>query len=429
MTLAIVVVLLLALLAFGLPVAFSLGIAGAAGLLVFGGHDLLIGILSTAPASSVGSYEFMTIPMFLLMAEFMVASRISDSLFSAIAAWTGRLPGGLGVATALTGAAFGAISGSSTAAAATLSKSSIPSMINQGYEPRFAKGIVSISGTLAMLIPPSVAIIFYGLLSGTSVAKLLMAGIIPGALVTLVIVLTIWGLLWHNPTLAGKSRSHSWKEKFDSIKVAGPFCALFVLVTGMIYLGIATPVESSALGALGALLFTMASGRMTRSVFLSAVARTCATSAMIGLIVICAQMFGYFITVTETTQKLVQFVGNAGVSPYTVLAFLVLLYLVLGCFLDQLSILILTIPIVLPLVVKLGFDPVWFGILVILLAEVGMVTPPVGLNVFVVAKSTNSPVAEVFAGVWPHVVAHVLLIIVLIIFPQIILWLPNTMSP
>lgn len=428
MTLALIVVLLLALLALGLPVAFALGIAGSVGLVAFGGTELLTGILATAPASAVGSYEFMTIPMFLLMAEFMVASRISDSLFSSVAAWVGRLPGGLGVATAFTGAAFGAISGSSTAAAATLSKSSIPSMIAQGYEPRFAKGIVAISGTLAMLIPPSVALIFYGLLSGTSVAQLLVAGIVPGALVTLVIVLTIWLLLWQDRTRAGESRAYSWKEKFDSIKVAGPFCALFLLVTGMIYLGIATPVESSALGALGALVFTMISGRMTRKVFLSAVSRACATSAMIGLIVICAQMFGYFITMTEATQRLVDFVGSSGVSPYTVLAFLVVLYLVLGCFLDQLSILILTIPIVLPLVVKLGFDPVWFGILVILLAEVGMVTPPVGLNVFVVAKSTGTPVGEVFAGVWPHVVAHILLIMVLILFPQIILWLPSGMN-
>ncbi|MDZ4176729.1 MAG: TRAP transporter large permease subunit [Hydrogenophaga sp.] len=428
MTLALVVALLLFLLATGLPVAFSLGIAGSVGLMMFGGPDLLVGILSTAPGSAVGSYEFMTIPMFLLMAQFMVASRISETLFSSIATWTGRLPGGLGVATALTGAAFGAISGSSTAAAATLSKSSIPAMMAQGYERRFASGIVSISGTLAMLIPPSVAIIFYGLLSGASVAKLLVAGIIPGLLVVLVIVFTIWLLIWRRPSLAGQATTYTWAQKFASLKVAGPFCALFLLVTGLIYLGIATPVESSAIGALGALVFTVLAGKMTRTVFLQAVARTCATSAMIALIVICAQIFGFFITATGTTQSLVEAVDAAGLSPYTVLAFLVVLYLVLGCFLDQLSILILTIPIALPLVVKLGFDPIWFGILVILLAEVGMVTPPVGLNVFIVSKSANMPVGEVFHGVLPHVVAHVALIALMIVFPQIILWLPSTMG-
>lgn len=428
MTLTTVVGLLLLLLAAGLPVAFSLAIAGSLGLLLVGGMDLLTGILSTASSSAVSSYEFITIPMFLLMAEFMLASRISDSLFNSIARWTGRLPGGLGIATALTGAAFGAISGSSTAAAATLSKSSVPAMVGQGYEPRFACGIVAISGTLAMLIPPSVAIIFYGLLSGTSVAQLLVAGIVPGLLVTVVIVLTIWWLIWRDPKLAGAGLSYTWTEKFASLKIAGPFIGLFMLVTGLIYLGIATPVESSAIGALGALIFTILTGKMTRQVFMHAVARACVTSAMIALIVICAQIFGYFVTVTGSTQALVDLVGGSGMSPYVILAVLVVLYIVLGCFLDQLSILILTVPITLPLIVNLGFDPIWFGIIVILLAEVGMVTPPVGLNVFIVSKSTQTPVGDAFIGVAPHVVAHLLLIASMIVFPQLILWLPSTMG-
>ncbi len=428
MLLLSVTLLLLFALAIGLPVALSLGIAGSVGLLAYGGVDLLIGILSSAPASSVGSYEFLTIPMFLLMAEFMIASGISNSLFSSIACWTGRLPGGLGIATAVTGAAFGAISGSSTAAAATLSSSSIPAMIKQNYEPRFAYGIVSISGTLAMLIPPSVAIIFYGLLSGASVAKLLVAGIIPGLLVTLTIIVTIWVLLWRNPALAPDRRSYSWREKIESMRIAGPFVLLFMMVTGLIYLGIATPVESAALGALGALLYTLYSRRLTWRVLAVALCKTCATSAMIGLIVICAQVFGYFLTMTGATQALIAHIEALGLSPYVVLFCVVVLYLVLGCFLDQLSILILTIPIVLPLMLKLGFDPIWFGILVIVLAEVGMVTPPVGLNVFVVAKKVNRPVEEVFKGVWPHVIAHVLLVMVFIAFPQIILWLPSTMK-
>lgn len=421
------VIVLLALLAVGIPVAFSLAIAGSVGLLLIGGTGLLAGILSTAPASAIGSYEFLTIPMFLLMAEFMIASGISGTLFSAIASWTGRLPGGLGVATALTGAAFGAISGSSTAAAATLSSTSIPAMIREGYDPRFASGIVAISGTLAMLIPPSVAIIFYGLLSGASVAKLLVAGIIPGALVTLVIIATIWFLLWRDPTLAPSRRRYSWSEKFASLKVAGPFIALFLLVTGLIYLGIATPVEASALGALGSVVFTAVAGKLTPATVRDALLSTVLTTAMVGLVVIGAQVFGYFITITQVTQSLVAFVSAQDVSPYVIMAFIVVLYLLLGCFLDQLSILILTVPIVLPVVVSLGFDPIWFGIIVILLAEVGMVTPPVGLNVFVVAKKTNQPVERVFAGIWPHVVAHILIILFMIAFPQVILWLPSTM--
>lgn len=423
-----VISLLLVLLAIGLPVALGLGIAGGVGLLLLGGPDLAVGILATAPASAISSYELLTVPMFLLMAEFMVASGISNTLFGAIACWTGRLRGGLGIATAITGAAFGAISGSSTAAAATLSTSSIPSMIKQGYEPRFAFGIVAISGTLAMLIPPSIAIIFYGLLSGANIAHLLIAGVLPGILVTATIIVTIRLMLWRNPALASHGQAQSWQEKIESLRVAGPFMALFLLVTGLIYLGIATPVESSALGALGALLLTVHSGRLTRQVLVTAIVNTCTTSAMIGLIIVCAQVFGYFMTMTGTTQALVAWVGAHELSPYLVIAVLVALYLVLGCFLDQLSILILTVPVVLPLIQSLGFDPVWFGILIILLAEVGMVTPPVGLNVFVVAKTTGTPVNEVFMGVYPHVVAHALLILVFIAFPQLILWLPSTMG-
>ena len=240
--------------------------------------------------------------------------------------------------------------------------------------------------------------------------------------------MTIWVMVWIEPARAGPRLSYTWAQKFASLRVAGPFVLLFMLVTGLIYMGIATPVEASAIGAMGALVFTLISGKLSWAVFANAVVRSCSTSAMIGLIVICAHIFGFFITATGATQQLMVAIGAAGFSPYTVLALLVVLYLVLGCFLDQLSILILTIPITLPVITQLGFDPIWFGILVVLLAEVGMVTPPVGLNVFIVARSSNMPVGEVFSGVWPHVVAHIGLITVMIVFPQIILWLPSTMK-
>lgn len=416
------------LLALGLPVALSLLLAGASGLALLGGTDLILGVLGSAPASSLASYELLTIPMFLLMAEFMIASGVASQLFGAIASWTGRVPGGLGVATAVAGAAFGAISGSSTAAAATLSNTSVPAMIRQGYERGFAAGIVSISGTLAMIIPPSIAIIFYGLLSGANIGELLIAGIVPGALVTLTIILTIWCLMLRKPGLAPRSPAVPMGEKLRSLRVAGPFFLLFGFVTGAIYLGVATPVEASALGALGAMLLALTYGRLSWGTLRAAVLSTCATSAMIGLIVVCAQVFGYFLTMTGATQGLVDWVSALDVSRYVVLAFLVVMYLALGCFLDQLSILILTVPIVLPVVTKLGFDPVWFGMIVILLAEVGMVTPPVGMNVFVVSRTVGMPVGEVFSGVFPHVVAHVLLIMLLIVFPEIVLWLPGQMK-
>jgi len=419
---------LLALLAAGIPVAFSLLIAGSIGLLLQGGTDLLLGIFSTGPGSALGSYELITIPMFLLMAELMVTSGISLTLFNAIAAWTRTWKGGLGIATAITGAAFGAISGSSAAAAATLSTSSVPTMLKNGYDRKFATGLVSISGTLAMIIPPSIALIFYGLLSGANIGKLLIAGIIPGLLVTLTIALTVRVLIRLNPHLAPVGGTATWSEKKGSLKVAAPFIFLFGLVTGLIYTGIATPVEASALGALGAFLLTLKSGKLSRENFALALKKTCMTSAMIGLIIVCANVFGTFLTLTGTTQGLVQKIALAGWDPHLVLAFIVILYLVLGCFLDLISILILTVPILLPLVTSMGFDPIWFGIIVILLAEVGIVTPPVGLNVFVVSKVTRTPVEDVFRGVWPHVLTQILLIIVLIIFPGLVLWLPSHMN-
>ena len=428
MTLLVSVGLLCLLLALGLPVALSLLLAGASGLVSLGGPELLMGVLRSAPTSSLGSYELLTIPMFLLMAEFMIVSGVASQLFEAIASWTGRIPGGLGVATAVAGAAFGAISGSSTASAATLSNTSVPAMLRQGYEPGFAAGIVAISGALAMIIPPSIAIIFYGLLSGADIGKLLIAGIVPGAIVTLTIIFTIWLLIWLNPRIAPRSHSVSTKDKLRSLKVAGPFFLLFGIVTGLIYTGIATPVEASALGALGAMLLALAYGRLNLATLSSAALNACVTSAMIGLIVVCAQVFGYFLTMTGATQNLVQWVGSLEVSRFVILGFLVLLYLVLGFFLDQLSILILTVPVVLPVVTKLGFDPIWFGIIVILLAEIGMVTPPVGMNVFVVSRTVTMPVAKVFRGVFPHVLAHLILILFMVIFPQVVLWLPSQMK-
>ena len=389
------------------------------------GLDVLLGILSASPGSALTTYELLTVPMFILMAEFMGVSGITNSLFSAVSKWTQKIDGGVGIAAVLTGAAFGAISGSSTAAAATLGKISTPAMVEQGYTPKMAGSIAAISGTIAMLIPPSIALIFYGLLSGVSIGDLLIAGIIPGILVTLTIAITIKLLLLKNPV--GKSdQSYSLKEKIASVKVAGPFILLFGIVTGLIYTGIATPVESSALGALGALILALKSGNLGSQAFKQALINTSCISAMIGLIIVCAHIFGYFITMTGVTRNLVNYVGALDVSPYFILFLLVILYLVLGLFLDLISILILTIPVVLPVVIALGFDPIWFGVIVILLSEIGIVTPPVGMNVFVVAKVANIPVRDLFSGVIPYILMLLGLIAVLIAFPEIILWLPST---
>lgn len=421
--------LLFALLAIGMPVAFSLVFAGSLGLYLMGGMEVLRGVVATAPLSTAGTYELISVPMFILMAEFVIISGVADNLFKAAAAWVGRIPGGLAMATALAGAGFGAISGSSTASAATLSSTTIPAMLKQGYEPSLAGGVVAISGTLAMLIPPSIALVLYGIIADVSISQLLVGGVVPGILVTITIMATVWLLVTIEPARAPRGFAHTWREKFSSLTVVGPMLLLFLAVTGVIYSGIATPTEASGIGAFGAFVLALKEGKINRETLQKALLHAIHASCMIIMIIVCAKVFGYFFTLTQTTQNLVAWVGNLEVSRWVIIALILFGYIVLGCLMDQIAILILTVPIVLPLVKSLGFDPVWFGVIVIVTAEVGLVTPPVGLNVFVVSRYTNRPLAEIFSGVWPHVIAHVLLIALLVAFPKIILWLPSTMAP
>ena len=423
-----IVVLLLALLALGCPVALSLAVAGAVGLWSLGGLSMVLGVLQTTPFSAASSYELISVPMFVLMAEFVILSGVADSLFKAAATWVGRVPGGLGMATAIAGAGFGAISGSSTASAATLSATTIPAMLKQGYEPQLACGVVAISGTLAMLIPPSIALVLYGIIADVSIGQLLVGGVIPGIVVTFAIMATVYYLVWREPSRAPLGQSYSFKEKLLSLKVVWPMLILFMAVTGFIYTGIATPTEASGLGAFGAFLLACQVKKINLQSTTDALTRSAHTSCMIVLIILGAQIFGYFFTLTQTTQELVRWIGALDVSRWVVMAMILFGYLILGCLMDQIAILILTVPIVLPLVKALGFDPIWFGVIVIVTAEVGMVTPPVGLNVFVVSRYTGRPLTEIFQGVMPHVVAHILVIALFVVFPEIILWLPSTMK-
>jgi len=428
MIVAIGLLVLLFLLLFGMPVAFALGVAGMIGLYLKGGFDMVLGILRTTPLSTTSSYELVTIPMFMLMAEFIIISRIADELFDSAKVWLGRTPAGLAIATAISGAGFGAISGSSTAAASTLSGTSIPAMIRNHYHPRLAAGVVAISGTLAMLIPPSIAIILYGLIAQVSISQLLIAGIIPGLLVTAVIILTVLVLVAINPSHAPRGERYSMTEKLASLQVVGPMVALIMMVTGSIYLGIATPTEAASLGAFGAMLIALLRRKLNRSNMFEALYRAARTSCMIILIVMCAHIFSYYFTLTGFTQTVVGWVGALDVSRWIIFTLILLLYLLLGCIMDQIAILFLTVPVVLPVITALGFDPIWFGIIVIITAEVGLVTPPVGLNVFVVSTYSRIPVREAFIGVAPHVLAHMLVILLLTLFPALVTWLPSTIE-
>ncbi|HUG59903.1 MAG TPA: TRAP transporter large permease [Candidimonas sp.] len=427
MLVTVILIFMVILLAIGTPVGLAMAAAGAAGLYGMGGMNMVLGVLETSPFSAASSYELISIPMFLLMAEFVILSGVADNLFKAAATCVGRVPGGLGMATALAGAGFGAISGSSTASAATLSATTIPAMLKQGYEPKIACGVVAISGTLAMLIPPSIALVLYGIIADVSIGQLLVGGVIPGILVTLTIMATVYVLVMQDPSRAPKGRSYTLMEKLKSLRVVGAMLFLFMAVTGLIYTGVATPTEASGIGAFGAFLLACNAGTVTLKTANAALTRAAHTSCMIVLIILGAHIFGYFFTLTQSTQDLIRWVSDLDISRWLVMAMILFGYVILGCVMDQVAILILTVPVVLPLVLALGFDPVWFGVIVIVTAEVGMVTPPVGLNAFVVARYTGRPLSEIFLGVMPHVIAHVIIIALFVAFPQIILWLPSTM--
>ena len=427
MTLAVLLAALFGQLAIGIPVGIAMAVAGSAGLYLVGGPDVMLGVLGTAPLSAVSSYELITVPMFLLMAEMVLLSGIADDLFRAAAAWIGRVPGGLGMATAVAGAGFGAICGTSTASAATLSSTSLPAMIRQGYEPRMAAGVVAISGTLAMLLPTSVALIVYGLLAEVNIGQLLVSGIIPALVVLATILGTIRLLVWQDPSRAPATAGVPWREKLRLLREVGPMVVLFGLVTTAIYSGAATPTEASAVGATGALLLALWRARPSPARLLHAFQHAAIGSCMIIMILMGASIFSYAFTLTQVTQNLVQFVGSLDVSRWVIIVLLLCGYIVLGSFMDQLAILVLTVPVVLPLIKSLGFDPIWFGVIKIVTAEVGLITPPIGLNCFIVARYANRPVTEVFHGTMPHFLAHLVAIAILVAFPGLALWLPSHM--
>jgi C4-dicarboxylate transporter, DctM subunit len=424
---SLVVVLLFLLLAIGIPVAFAMAVSGGIGLYAYGGIGMLYGILKTSPLSTANSYEIITIPMFILMAEFVIASGTAKDLFNSAAVWVGRVRGGLAMATALAGAGFGAISGSSTASAATLAATSIPSMLSKGYDPKLAGGAVAISGTLAMLIPPSIALILYGIIADVSIGKLLIAGVIPGLFVTVAIMFTVAVVVYFDPAAAPIGRAYTMGEKLASLRGVGPMVALFVAVTAVIYTGIATPTEASAIGAFGAMVLALWKGQLSVRTLWDSLLRASQTTCMILLIILGAHIFGYFFTITRMTNDIVSWVEALNLAPMLVILVLLLILVILGAFMDQVAILILTVPVFLPLVKALGFDPIWFGVIFVVTAEVGMVTPPMGMNVFVVSRYTGRPVTEVFRGSFPHIIAHIIVIAILTTFPAIILWLPNTM--
>lgn len=410
--------LLFMLLALGMPIFLAMGTAGALGLYIMGGTSTLMGIFATSTYTSVAHYELLSIPLFILMAQFLTASRLTEDLFDVVQKWVGQMPGGLAIATIISGAGLGALCGTSTASASTLASAAVPEMKRHGYSTKLSMGAVSISGTLAIMIPPSGTLIIFGLISGYSIIDLFRAAVIPGLLTAFsyCVVVVVWQRM--RPQDAPASRyTYTLPEKVASLRKLWPILVLLVVVLISLYSGFVTITEAAGLSALGAFLIPLAMGRMSFDATATALRKTLVTTAMIFTIILFAAIFGYYLTLTQIAQQVVEVISNLDVNPSLIVLSLVILYALLGFFMDQVAILFLTLPLSVPIVEALDFNMYWFAILIVAAAETGLVTPPVGLNCYVAAGAANERLEDTFAGVMPFLIAQVAIIVLLFTVP------------
>lgn len=423
----VALIVLFAFLAFGLPVAFSLAVVGGGALLASAGPQVAIGIVSDVFFETTASYVFLIVPMFVLMGQFLAVSDLAKDIVESCQKWLGHLKGGVGYACVVASTIMAAVIGSSTASVAVMSYAAHPSMHRLGYAPGFAVGIIAISGTLAIMIPPSIILILYGILTEQSIGKLLIAGIVPGLLTAVGYAITIRVMLYFRPEYSPRVDDFRLPEAVRSLRLVWPALALIVVMIGGIYAGVASPTEIGAVGAFASLLIAWGLGRMPRGPFMAALKNTAATTANLMLILIGAMIFGYFITHSQLTQQAVGLIGESGMGQWEVMLLIIILYLALGMFMDQIAILVLTTPVIYPIVKALGFDGIWFGIIMTKTAEIGFVTPPFGMNIFIASGITRVPMLECFKGVMPFIAVELVILAILCAFPQITMFLPNMM--
>ncbi|MEY3379540.1 MAG: hypothetical protein RL468_138 [Pseudomonadota bacterium] len=423
MTLALIGFVILFLMAFsGVPLGFAMLLAGVGGFAYIRGVDGSLAMLGQILFDSSANYGMSVLPMFVLMGIFVHKAEISEELYDAANAWLGHFKGGLAHATVASCALFAAISGSSIATAATMSRVAIPPMRRLGYHDRLSTGSVASAGVLGVLIPPSVPLVIFGLLTETDIRKLFIATIIPGLMLTLFFIVAVWLTVTLNPTLGPRGPQYTHKQKFMALKGVWSVIALFIFVMGGLYGGIFTATESAGIGAMGAFAFAIARRKMSRRVLLSCLIETGKTTAMIFTIIFGALVFANFITLTGMTAQLVEWIQQQGFKVYGVLICMVIIYLVLGCLMEAMGLMLLTVPIFTTVAVGMGVNPIWFGIFVTVMIEVGMLTPPVGMNVFTVKTLTpDVSLTTIFRGVMPFLVANMALVACLIVWPDIAL--------
>lgn len=418
------VVLLLA----RVPVAFAMLTVGFFGYIGIGGVEAALGVVGLMVHASLVKYALTVVPLFILMGHLAHHAGFAADIFTTGQRWLGHWPGGVVHATIAGAASFGAASGSGIAACATVSKVTIPEMLALGVDRRLAFGSVAAAGTLATMIPPSILMIIYGIVTEQSIAHLLIAGILPGCVIALIYMATVYVKVRLDPTLCPRQERASWRERLIAVKGVAGIGALAFVVIGGIYTGWFTPTEAGAFGAFAAFLLALATRRLTWDQLRDSLLETARTTGMVYFIVAAAFVFGTFLATTRLPTNISELIVNADVNRYAILIAIVAFYIALGCFIDPLPGMILTLPIIFPAIVSLGFDPIWFGILLIYLSELAMITPPFGLHLFVLKGIfQDAEMNEVIFGAVPFIMAAVVILFILIAFPEIALWLPSQM--
>jgi C4-dicarboxylate transporter, DctM subunit len=419
---------LFALMLLRVPVGMAMGLVGVSGFAYLVNGEAALKIIGHTSMRTVTDYTFGVIPMFLLMGAFVTNSGMSRELFRAANGFLGHRRGGLGVATIAACGGFAAISGSSVATAATFSAAAYPERRRYGYPQSFATGVIAAGGTLGAMLPPSTVLAVYGIITEQDIGKLFIAGILPGILAASMYMTTVAIIVWARPNYLPAGPRASWRQRLEGLRDIWATLLLFCFVIGGLYGGLFTPTEAGGMGAGGAFLIGVLRGRLTRTDVRRSLLQATRTAAAVFTVLIGALLFGYFLTITQTPQKVTLFLTGLGLGRYGVLALIMLMYLVLGCLMDALAMVILTVPIIFPVIKELGFDPIWFGIIIVMTVELGLIHPPVGMVVFVI-KSVIPEVnfSTIFKGVLPFIVTDLIRLVILIAFPIIALWLPSRM--
>jgi len=420
---------LLLLFLLNMPVGFAMGFVGVVGFAYLADPGPALSLLAQDIYEQYSSYPLSVIPMFILMGTFAFASGISSRLYKTAYAWVGEFRGGLTIATVIACAGFAAICGSTAATAATMGKIALPEMKKYKYDDTLATGTVAASGTLGILIPPSTIFIVYGILTEESIGKLFIAGVLPGILLSMAFVATVVILCLRNPHLGPPGDPTSFREKIRAVSGIVEAVLLFLLTIGGLFLGWFSPTQAGAIGAGGALIIGLVRRQLSWQAFMEAVREGLRTSCMVLVIITGATIFGHFMAISTIPFALAGWVENLAISRIALIGVIIFLYFIGGFFMDSMALVVVTIPIFFPVVMQLGFDPIWFGVIIVLVSEMGVITPPVGVNVFVIKGiAPDIPLHRIFRGILPFLVALVFITILLTIFPQIATFLPNLVA-